>query len=466
MSPLDYYLRAMAAGSFLFKAWVIDLFGVVEHPPVPKGPYVLYSTLDEAQLLHLPYRNPDDPDCYTCEEHPYQLFSHEGKVVCINPETSELIEVVEFTRRSAKHIPLLRFNDGMDIPMGTVPNQTKACNVSFGELLINQTIKIYPFGTRFPLEPGPVNIRKFEDQIAPLVTSLPDDPNAVLDPTKIYADVIEKKYFPAAFSISGLTMLSVPAATEYTIDVSPAVRKLRKELLEKNIDHLNDPVVIANIVKELVKADMEYQAKDPDKGFLQPGKAFDIVRAKNYLIHGLDYDFDDPSKVHLIERSLSEQWDPRDLKRYVNAIVDGSYNRGFDTALGGELAKILIRFFMTTKITTEDCGVRAFRTYTVTADTVNDFIGCYVKDGANDHLLTAEEVTALIGKPVEARTPLYCKAPDGGFCVHCMGVEFRHREGRLVAHATEMGNVIMYVNMSKNHGRALKTVMMDVNSLS
>lgn len=464
MSILEYYLKAMASGSFLFKAWVIDLFGVVELGQVPAGPYTLFSELDEEQLLHLPYRNPDDPDCFTVEEHPFQLFASEGKVGFIHRDSREFQELPALSLRFAKRIPLLRFNDGFDLPMGSVPNQTKAMNVSWGELLMNQTVKIYPFGTMFPLEEGTLNIRKFEDQIAPRVASVPLD-GSPRDPNLIYGDVLEQKYFPAAFSISGLTMLAVPAATEFTIDVSPKMRALRKELLEKHKDELGNPVVVANIVNALVKADMEWQAQDPDKGFLQPGKAFDVVRAKTFLIHGLDYDFDDPTKVHLIERSLSEQWDPRDLKRYVNAIVDGSYNRGFDTALGGELAKILIRFFMTTKITAEDCGVYAGRVYTVTKDNVSDFIGCYQTDGKKDKLLSADDVHGLIGKAVVARTPLYCKAADGGFCVHCMGEEFRNRIGRLVASAMDIGSVIMYVNMSRNHGRALKTVMLEVDSL-
>lgn len=464
MTPLEYYLKAMEAGSFLFKAWVIDLFGVVQHGALPKGPYTLFSELDEEQLLHLPYRNPEDPDCFTVEEHPYQLFSHEGKVGFISHDTREFVELPPFTSRSAKNLPLLRFNDGFDIPMGTVANQTKAMNVSWGELLINQTIRIYPFGTLFPFDEGTFDIKKFEEKVAPYVTSIPED-GSPRDPTKVYTDTIEYKYYPAAFSISGLTMLAVPAATPFTIDVSPEMRKLRKELLEKHKDELNNPVVVANIVNTLVKADMEWQAKDPDKGFLQPGKAFDVVRAKAFLIHGLDYDFDDPSKVHLIERSLSEQWDPRDIKRYVNAIVDGSYNRGFDTALGGELAKIIIRFFMTTKVTAEDCGVYTPRTYKVTKDNVHDFVGCYQSDGKKDELLTADAVNALIGKEVSVRSPAYCQAPDGGFCVHCIGAEFRNRINQLVAQATDVGSVIMYVNMSRNHGKALKTVMLDVDSL-
>lgn len=472
MTKLEYFLLGLNNSSYLFKGWIIDMFGVVELDLLPQGPYKLYSQMDEDDLLHMPYRGEDEPDCFTCEQYPFQLFVREvngkrevGYLSRYEDQVGEFHRVPDLDALLANRQAFYKFGDAFDLPDGSVRNQTGAINVSYGELLVNQIIKVYPFGDMFPLTTGTFNLKDFENEFAPLITSVSTAADFVRDPKLIYTDTIEQKYYPAAFSISGWTMLSVPAATEYTIDVSPEMRKLRKRLLEENIDKLDDPVVVANIVKELVQADMEWQAQDPDKGFLQPGKAFDVVRAKAYLIHGLDYDFDDRSKVHLIERSLSEQWDPRDIKRYVNALIDGSYNRGFDTALGGELAKIIIRFFLTCTVNTEDCGIRFGRGYAVNKGNAANFTGRYIFEGAKEVLITAETVNSYVGKVIQARTPAYCHAPDGGFCVHCMGKEFEHRRGRLVAHASEMGNIILYVMMSRMHGRALKTVNMNWKSL-
>ena len=469
MDKLQYFLTALKGGSFLYKGWVIDMFGIVDFRPLPEaatqGELTLYSELDEDAQLHMPYRDPSEMDYFPFEQYPFELFRLNDKIGFISHETKQFVELPWAPKAAATRRPFYSWGEEVELAAGAVVNLREALKASYGEILVNQIIKVYPFGDRFPMTAGYFNLKKFEAEFAPLIASITPESLANPDPKAIYADVLEKRYYPAAFSLSGLTMLSVPAATEYTIDVSPAVRALRKKLLEEHANELHDPVVIANIVGQLVKLDMEDQSKDPDKGFLQPGKAFDVVRAKTFLLHGIERDFDDPSKVHLIERSLSEQWDPRDIVLYVNSIVAGSYGRGFETALGGELAKILIRFFLTNNITTDDCGVRYGREYAVTADNLNDFTNCYAFVGQREVLLTRDDVKVYVGKNLTVRTPLYCKAPEGGFCVHCMGEEFRNRETRLVAHATEVGNVIMYASMSAVHGKALKTVEMDWRSL-
>lgn len=469
MDKLQYFLTALKGGSFLYKGWVIDMFGVVEFRDLPANladsAPMLYSEMDEDQLLHLPYRDPSEMDYFTFEQYPFELFRSGQDIGFVNRETKAFMVLPWAAKAASTRRPFCSWGESVQLPAGSVVNQREALEISYGEILVNQVVKVYPFGDRFPMTSGYFNLKKFEAEFAPFITTVPPEGITEPDPQAIYADVLEKKYYPAAFSFSGLTMLSVPAATEYTIDVSPAVRKLRKELLEKHKDELQDPVIVANIMKQLVDMDMADQAKDPNKGFLQPGKAFDVIRAKTFLLHGIERDFDDPSKLHLIERSLSEQWDPRDIVLYVNSIVAGSYARGFETALGGELAKILIRFFLTNNITTDDCGVRYGRAYPLTKDNKNDFLNCYIFDKTREVLLTLDNIDGYIGETVIARTPLYCKAPDAGFCVHCMGEEFRHRETRLVAHATEVGNVIMYGSMSAVHGKALKTVVMDWRSL-
>ncbi|NCC20421.1 hypothetical protein EOM33_05200, partial [Candidatus Saccharibacteria bacterium] len=77
MTKLEYFLLGLNNSSYLFKGWVIDMFGVVELDLLPQGPYRLYSQLDEDDLLHMPYRSEDEPDCFTCEQYPFQLFVRE-----------------------------------------------------------------------------------------------------------------------------------------------------------------------------------------------------------------------------------------------------------------------------------------------------------------------------------------------------------------------------------------------------
>lgn len=459
MTRLEYFLEALRKGSYLYKAWIVEAFAITNPRVLPSDGLELYSTLSDNRKLHMEYRSPDDPDYLVCEQYPMELFISDGKVGYIDHATLEFTEVPEHTARHKAKRPLYSFSEVFNLPMGSLVNQTAACETTYGEILVNQTVKVYPFGTMFPFTPGAFNLKAFESILAPLVTSPPEDPNEPRDPNKVYGDVLEKRYFPAAFSISGLTMISVPAATPFTIDVDPAIRKLRDELIAKHKDELTNPVVVANIINQVVRLDMELQAKDPNGGFLQPGKSFDTVRAKMFVAQGIVPDFDDPSKFDLIMRSLSEQWDPKDLKTHVNAIVDASYSRGFDTALGGELAKILLRFFLTVRITTEDCGVKYARSYMVKKDNLDDFANCYGYINGKEELLTHESLKQYIGNVLNVRTPLYCKAPDGGFCVHCMGEEFRNRESQLAAHGTTVGEVLLYCMMKRSHGKALSTAI-------
>lgn len=461
MNKLDYFLRALHGGAYLYKEWIIECFGIVRLLPKPEGQLVRYSDLPDEEKELLPYRFSDEPDRYNFEKYPYQLFNDNGKVVYADPEENAWVEVEELTAHMKRRDPFFTFLQRFPLAKRAIPNVLEAIqDTCYGNLLLNQSVLVYSFGDRIPYQEGKFSLKKVEEVIAKLTTSLPEE-GVERDPKLIYVDELDERYYHAAFNTTGWLSLGVPAATPYTITVSPEVRKLRKELLEKYIDQLGDPVIIAKIMGELVKADKEFQANDPNKGFLQPGKTFDVVRAKQFLMHGIEYDFTDRSKITVIERSLSEQWDITKLPQMANSLIDGSYNRGAMTALGGELAKVFQRFFLSTVISQEDCGTKLGRYRDLTPENIKSYHGTYAQAQKGDVLITADNEKDFLGKRVLLRSPMYCGTAEGNFCIHCMGENFRNREQSLPAVATEIGNRLMYIMMSRMHGVALKAEKMD-----
>jgi hypothetical protein len=326
-----------------------------------------------------------------------------------------------------------------------------------GNVLVNQTVLCHSFGDRISFVTGQVNIGKIEDKIAALLQTPPED-LADRDPKAIYTDELEKRYYPAAYSMTGWCQLSAPAATPYTIVTAPDMVEFRKALYEKYKDQLDNPAIVAKIMGELVKHDVEFQSQDPEKGFLRPGtKDFDVVRAKAYISHGIEYDFENRNKITVIQNALSEQWDINKLPEMANSLIDGSFNRGAMTALGGEAAKFIGRFFLNTIIAEDDCGSKLGFKHQITKDNEAGFHWAYFFDEKNNlTLMTPEMAKNYIGKTFIFRSPQFCHTTDGNFCVKCMGRRFENSRTMLASLATEVGSVIMGIQMSAMHGKSLK----------
>lgn len=441
MTRFEYLMYSFKVEGFLYKNWVIDLFGL---PSLPDKPKVM-NVISEVE------KNP-------VGEYPAQLFKNGNNIVFFNILSGQW-EVLEGAQPGKI---IFRWKDPIELPKFSLSNLKDDIKTTVGNVVVNQVLLCYPFGQSIPFQTGVVSMGKIEAMIAEKLDDLPEDPSAEKDPNKIYTDQLEERFYPAAFAITGWAQISAPAATPYTIVTSPDIKALRLKLLKEYHDQLDDPAIIAKIMKELIDHDKAFQAKDPEKGFLKPGKDFDVVRAKQYLMHGIEYDFTDKSKITVIERSLSEGWDIKKLPEMANSLIDGSFNRGAMTALGGEAAKFLGRFFLNNIISEDDCGSKIGKFHLISGDIQRNFLGMYhlLEDGTTE-LLTEELLEQYKGKRILLRSPLFCKTVDGNFCVHCMGKRFDNSRNSLGALAIEAGNRMMGIMMSSMHGRALKVEKWD-----
>lgn len=450
MLKRDYFLAALKNKSYLYKSWIIGCFGLTNLSDKPASGGA--SVVNSSALFFA-----GEPERQEYEKYPFQLFKDaDNRIVFFNPEINDwdVLQGAEFGK-----VPF-RFKDVIELNPGDLPNLDTKVKTFIGNALVNQVLICHAFGNRIPFQMGEVSVKKVEALIAEKLMSVPED-NEVRDPKLIYTDELEEHYYPAAYSITGWCQLATPAATPYTIVTSPDMAALRKRLLEENRDKLDDPVVIARIIGQLVAHDKAFQDQDPEKGFLKPGKDFDVIRAKMFLMHGIENDFSNPGKITLIENPLDEGWDITKLPAMANSLIDGSFYRGAMTALGGEAAKYLGRFFLNTVLSEDDCGSKLGMRHELTQENVNDLTWTYEITGGEDLLLTPELIQQKMGQVLTLRSPQFCQTGDGNFCVHCIGKRFENSKTAMGALAVEAGNVLMLLMMSKMHGTSLKTTKLD-----
>lgn len=422
----DFFLAAMAAECFRRKDWVIDAFSKVR------------SEADDWKKDPYPYRIVQTPEGY----------------FYVSPDGTGLHKILGTTLKD----PPFSFMDKVFLPKDSVPNLTHPLMTTYGNLLVNYTVLIYPFGSKIKFITGEITVRNIESIIEPLLESDPEDLND-LDPSKIY--VFEYlKFTDAMFSLAGFTQLCVPGASEKTMQAPPGIKALKDRLLKENAGRLHDPAVISKIDKELVDFDRAYMKGDVAEGFLN-NKAYEVVRKKLFLMHGGESGFKDGPDMDLIPGTLEEGWDMDHFPAMTNSLREGSYNRGAMTALGGWAVKFFYRVMQNSSVSEKDCGTKLGIPRYIDEINAKGFVGFWVQEAKGSTLLTEENIKSFIGKTVIMRSPLFCKTGFTGYCELCMGLKNSQNPTGLGAAAAQVGSTFLYIYMGAMHGKALKVSKYD-----
>lgn len=425
MNKLDYLFAALNAGAYRKKSWALSVFSVTQGPE---------------------------------ERYPYALLRTEKNTVFVDPENPENLITIDDAQPQE---PLFRFTDRVDITPALVPNCKKAMNVPVGNVFFNFYVLVYALGDRIEFMTGKLTPGAVQNKIRPLMADYPE--NGERDPKLIYPDDY-RKFNKAIFGISGFTQLCVPSATKRMLTTHPDARKLRAELLEKNKDRLWDPAVIAKMEAELIALDKEWMKSDPDGGdgfFVKENKSYGVVRKRMHLMHGAEMGFQDGTKATLVVNSLNEGWDVDKMPDMINSLREGSYNRGRDTALGGEAVKFLGRVFQNTTITEQDCGSKLGWEKEFTEHNFKKFVGFYRVTPQGSEEITEDYAKSQIGKKVTVRSPMLCKTPKTGFCQRCMGNPNAINPTALGLLAADLGSQMMYIFMGAMHGKVLSVASYD-----
>lgn len=419
MNKRDYFLKAMQHGAYRHKAWVLQAFSMSR--PGNREPIPLQLQRGEN---HYFYHDPD------------------------------LNEDVVLNDTSVTEAPF-RFTDKLKLKSDDVPNLTKDLESTYGNLLANFIVLVYPFGEKIGYIEGEFKIKAIEKEIERRLTSSPENGKAE-DPEAIYVHEY-LNYVDAILSLDGFSQLCVPSATAKTMTRDPRIPEIRAQLLEKYKDSLDDPATIAKIDAELVKVDREWMKGDLGEGFYRKDKSYEVVRKKAHLMHGAETGFQDGQKVDVITNSLSEGWDIEKLPGMVNSLREGSYSRGAMTALGGESTKTINRIFQNTTIKEKDCESKLGWDREITKKNAGQYIGFFriIPSGVEE--ITEDNHEKFIGKTITLRTPMFCKTPKTGFCETCMGRKASENPNALGALAAEVGSTLMSLMMAAMHGKSLKT---------
>lgn len=421
----DYFIRALNAGCYLHKSWVIEAFSVVEK-------------------MHA------DP-----KDYPYALHRREkGTYYYIDPEDgNETFIEGTFLEGGPFH-----FMEEIIVGHDEVPNIHQNTVTFYGNLLVNYVCLVYAFGAKVEFEAGPMSVAKMEARIEPRLADLPEGRtirNAGADADKLYVDEF-KRFNDGISHLTGFSQLCVPSATPKTMTVSPEVIKRRDELFRQYEGQLEDPVVQAHIDKELIQMERDWMKGDPGERFYIKGKSYDVVRKKVFLYYGQESGFGKVGKT--ITRSLNEGWDIKNLPDMANALRNGSYSRGALTALGGVDAKNNYRMFQNTVVSEPDCGSKLGLRITLTADIAKYFISSYVieKDGTLVEL-TEDNLSRYTGEPIVLRSVGYCKTANQNLCGVCVGSRIAQTPNAISTYASDIGSKFLLAFLAMMHGKAVKS---------
>lgn len=363
-----------------------------------------------------------------------------------------------------KDSPVYKKVDPVSYKAGEFIGAVADGQASYAKILWHHIVIVYAFGARIPFEPKG---RKIKDVEKITSQGLLDNPKAegVVAPDGKFFVNEHLAYTEALGSIlTGLAPIFNPTSTMKSLTTDPKAREVREKRIKENEGRLHDPAVISTIKNEQIEMDKAWVKGDESENFYITAKAFDQVRVKMLCMHGEESAFTDGTRVTFIPTSLDEGLNLDYMPEYANAVRQASFNRGSETARGGELVQFLTRIFQNHSLDTsvDDCGTKRFLRRTIRPVYADWYVGLNIFEGGKTVLLTNDNISQYAGKEVALRTPQFCRSPGNSYCRACIGESNAQHPDSFGGQASDLGSTILYVFMKKAHGGALKTVAFDI----
>lgn len=413
MQKREYFLKALQAGAYRYKAWILDAFSITDLKDQKESniPYLLHS---------------DDQDVY---------YFMEG-------------DIKETLEGTVLNEPAFTFHEKLELHKGDLPNVNKTIHTTYGNALFNAIAIVYPFGDKIPYMEGSVEVKDVEKIIMAKLTDHPTKPDDIT-----VAEYL--KFGEATNSLVGLAQLCVPSATPKTMTSDPRMAELKAKLLDENKDHLDDPVVIAKIEKALVDMDKAWIKGDPAEGFYTKDKYYAIIRKQLFGMYGAEDPFGTGITVNLVEKSLNDGWDINNLPMLISTLREGSFMRGHQTELGGAIAKEINRYCTNSSVTEEDCGATIGLPTKITKENKKNYLNNYIFVNGKEILTDESNIDSLVGKTVDVRSPIYCRTKGIDYCKHCSGKEISETPNAIGSYIADIGQTFMLASMKAMHGQKL-----------
>lgn len=444
MKTRDYFLKGLSQGLHKKRQWMNCLFSIVYN-------------INEFE-----------------QHYDYRLYKDEQGLFFFVPGSGDQKEYLEEYKED---VALLHFRDAITISPGEIDNYkgTGPLETTYGNVFVNHLCLVLPFGDIFEFQTGLFNLGKLEKEILARMIDDPednDDPNLKAPDGKLYV----RQYLMFAEHILTLPAYSdgvVTATTKKSLMASPDRDAIRSKWIADNQHRLTDPAAVAELSTLLKKVDDDYLAGDESEEFYRSKKKLEGARKKVHYMFGGESAFSDGTKVELIAKSLEEGIDMDKLPVMFNSLRAGSYNRGKQTALGGESTKTIYRMVGTARIVEHDCGTHIGIPTVIHPYLNGSLVGYGMIENGKTTVLTAEMLNSLVGKTIEIRGPMSCKTGrdvDKGIlgkgkniCAVCAGAALAENPNGIPAAAAGVGGRFLSLFLAKMHATVLRTVEWDMH---
>lgn len=405
MDKKEYFLHSIRNEFYLNRAWLVACFGII----------------NETTLV--------------VEEIEEYIFIENDKMLIVIEE--EKVEITDWKKGE----PLFGKREKFILAKGELVSVKEDTLTTYGLAIINALLFIYPYSDKVEYQNKKMNGKQVNAIAYDLLKK-----NLVTTDEHI-------KFENAANMINVLAQVGVPALSKKTMLPPKHIIKRRDELYAQNKDNMHDPVVVANIQKELSGMLREYLKGDPSGDFFINDKAYDVSLMRTFIMYGSEPDFYDESKITVMKPSLVEGWEVDNVPMLINVSRGGSYSRGASTALGGAEVKFSQRLFQNYTITEDDCSTKDGLRIRITDNNYGDYEGRYLING-----MTALDKNALrgyIGQTITIRSPVGCKTGATSFCRKCMGDSVSNSGTAINGQATTAISSLMLLFMSAMHSTSL-----------
>lgn len=438
MKLRDYFLLALKDGMGRKRIWMNALVSIVyNNDATPEYKWKIYYEGEKAYF----YKDGDSND------------------------------VVEYIDDYTPGEALIHFRDEFILHPGELDNYTgtESLPTCYGNVFFNQVCLVEPFGDLIPFDSGTIVPAKYEDFILERMIDDREDGNVteMAQDGKIYVWQY-LKFCDHCLSMPGYADGLVTSTTRKSLMSNPEWPAIRAAWIEKNKHRLNDPAAVAELSVIAAEVDKEWLKDDPAWVFYSAKKKLEGARRKVHYMFGGESPFSDGTTVEFISKSLEEGIDTEHMPVMNNSLRFGSYNRGSQTALGGESTKTIYRMMGTSRIIEPDCETWIGVPTLVTPINSKGLIGyAYVVNGKSVEI-TKESISELIGKYIDVRGPMVCKAGrdrDKGtlgkgknICAVCAGKNLAENPYGLPAAVAGVGGRFLSLFMAKMHSSTLRTV--------
>lgn len=453
MKKREFFLKGLKSGACKKRAWVMGCFSFI----VKDGPRNLF------------------PD------YPYRLFKVGEDLYFIDPEPENPSPATELLPANLTKIddyvpgePLFEWLEEFPLQAGDLENLKEPVVTTPGNVLFNHLCLCLPFGDTIPFITGTVSISKLNDLILELMVDDPEPDDGVSrhPDGKLYMRQV-LMFSEYVLAMTAYSEDNVTPVTPKSLTGHPDREKVKAQLMDEYRDRLDDPSIIARIGNILEEMDIQYLQGDPSFNFYMSKKTklFSGSRKKQFYMFGGESPFQDGTSVTFIHKSLEEGIDTSKLATMINSQRAGSFNRGFQTRLGGEVTKTIYRMLGTTKIDVGDCGATIGIPTYVNPKFAKRFAGYYyVENGKTIHI-TEELAQSLAGNVIDLRLPMACKQdlkrkdnePGKGknICSICAGDALSEMPDGIPAASAAVGGRFLTLFLKKMHANALKTSKWD-----